>query len=233
MDCREIDKLLSEYIDGALTPGLSESVKLHLSRCGKCSRALKQLESVLGSLKEIDDEEVPENFYAGLDKKLEAADLPWWRRAAAFLTLRTASLIAAGAVCGVVLGLVLASPSAKNKAARPVQPKDYSHMIIKTKDLASANSKIEQIKKKMGKDQASGGTEAKIVPKRYVITVNNEQDLDELVRELKEAGCAPEYGVSTEERSRLQGFPASAGSLRRMTIDLELQEEMGEGGRKK
>jgi predicted anti-sigma-YlaC factor YlaD len=53
LDCRQIDELLSGYLDGELTQGDRQRVELHLESCSKCREAygeLARLREAVGDL---------------------------------------------------------------------------------------------------------------------------------------------------------------------------------------
>ena len=43
LDCRQIDEMLSGYLDGELTQGDRQRVQLHLESCAKCRTAFDEM----------------------------------------------------------------------------------------------------------------------------------------------------------------------------------------------
>jgi hypothetical protein len=58
MDCKEIEELISEYIEHELSPEIHEEVSLHLEKCLACSVLKRQVEELMGSFPEL-EEEIP------------------------------------------------------------------------------------------------------------------------------------------------------------------------------
>src|SRR2546423_7277752 len=48
MNCEKYQNLLSDLIDGSLTPGDCEEVEAHLIACGDCAEARADLQVILG-----------------------------------------------------------------------------------------------------------------------------------------------------------------------------------------
>lgn len=62
MDCREIRKLISVYLDGELQPHESQAVKDHVNGCPDCRKELKAFEESWGMLAETEDIEPQPGF---------------------------------------------------------------------------------------------------------------------------------------------------------------------------
>ena len=59
MDCREIQKSLSSYLDGLLSPEEKKLVEGHLPSCVQCSATLAELKKTKDLLRNLDDVEPP------------------------------------------------------------------------------------------------------------------------------------------------------------------------------
>jgi hypothetical protein len=70
LDCKKIQPLLSEYVDGALESEASWNVKLHLSSCAVCSQVADDLRATAGLLQALPTLEPSANFEAMLAKRL-------------------------------------------------------------------------------------------------------------------------------------------------------------------
>ena len=53
LDCRQIDEMLSGYLDGELTQGDGQRVQLHLESCAKCRTAYDELAELRGTIGEM------------------------------------------------------------------------------------------------------------------------------------------------------------------------------------
>ena len=53
LDCRQIDEMLSGYLDGELTQGDRQRVQLHLESCAKCRTAYDEMAEMRGAIGEM------------------------------------------------------------------------------------------------------------------------------------------------------------------------------------
>ncbi|MCP4218873.1 MAG: zf-HC2 domain-containing protein [bacterium] len=58
MDCKQVEDLLSEYIENELSPEVYKEVTVHMERCLSCSVIKRQMEEMLYSFSDL-EEEVP------------------------------------------------------------------------------------------------------------------------------------------------------------------------------
>lgn len=75
MDCREIEDLLSAYIDGELTPSEAVSVTSHLSNCKHCRQELIALQQTINLLHDLPEIELPVHFHAQVCERLRNVNL--------------------------------------------------------------------------------------------------------------------------------------------------------------
>jgi anti-sigma factor RsiW len=71
--CEELVELVTEYLEGALTPAARERIELHLAGCEGCRAHVAQVRAVLrvaGALP-------PERLSDGAEDELVAAFLSW------------------------------------------------------------------------------------------------------------------------------------------------------------
>lgn len=73
--CREVIDLVTEYLEGAMTPETRTDVELHLNYCDGCSTFLDQIRVAAESAGRLSEEQIPEATRAAL---LEA--FQDWRR---------------------------------------------------------------------------------------------------------------------------------------------------------
>jgi anti-sigma factor (TIGR02949 family) len=66
MRCREVVELMTEYLEGTLSPGDRARFEEHLSGCDGCSAYLEQLRTTRRVLGRLSDEPVPEPLKAEL-----------------------------------------------------------------------------------------------------------------------------------------------------------------------
>ncbi len=71
MDCNEVRRKLSSYIDGMLDESETEDIRRHLELCSGCSEALGSMRRVISFMKTMDDRAAPSDFLAKLNTRLE------------------------------------------------------------------------------------------------------------------------------------------------------------------
>ena len=71
MDCKKYQAMLSEYIDGELSPKDEGLLLKHIDSCESCKSEFLMLKSLTASLKSSEEIELPENFHENLMKKID------------------------------------------------------------------------------------------------------------------------------------------------------------------
>ena len=59
LDCVEVRKLSSDYLEGDLKPSLLERFQAHISACGPCQAFVESVRSVMGMLADLPKVEAP------------------------------------------------------------------------------------------------------------------------------------------------------------------------------
>lgn len=70
LDCKKIQPLLSEYVDGVLDGDTGWDVKLHLASCAVCTEVAGELRATAELLRSLPTREPSANFEAALAKRL-------------------------------------------------------------------------------------------------------------------------------------------------------------------
>jgi anti-sigma factor RsiW len=70
LDCKKIQPLLSEYVDGTLPLDTAWEVKLHVASCGVCDRVAAELAATAALLQSLPTYEPSADFEAALAKRL-------------------------------------------------------------------------------------------------------------------------------------------------------------------
>src|SRR6476646_6265157 len=70
LDCKKVQPLLSEYVDGALPSDTAWDVKLHVASCAVCARVADELAATAKLLQSLPTLEPSANFEAALAKRL-------------------------------------------------------------------------------------------------------------------------------------------------------------------
>jgi len=71
MKCKEAQRLLSEYIDGALDVKTASALEAHLAECGKCRGLHRELAGTVKLLKELPVIKAPEDFPERVSLRLQ------------------------------------------------------------------------------------------------------------------------------------------------------------------
>ena len=96
MDCKHIEDLFHDYLNGRLDPAVRKTVDSHLATCETCRLALEQMGLVWQTLGELPDEEpspaLRSRFYAMLEAQKRGVQearekVPWRERLEAWLGL--------------------------------------------------------------------------------------------------------------------------------------------------
>lgn len=81
MNCKDINELLSEYIDGVIEPGNRQRVEEHLKNCRSCREELSLLKAYMSDIKGLKKMKAPDNFlgefHARLQKEKAAERAPF------------------------------------------------------------------------------------------------------------------------------------------------------------
>ena len=73
MTCQELVELVTDHLEGALEPGDAQRFEEHLRTCGHCVDYVEQIEIVVGALRGLDDQPLPDE----LRERLIAAFREW------------------------------------------------------------------------------------------------------------------------------------------------------------
>ena len=73
MDCKKINKLIHDFVDGSLERGTHAEAKRHIDECSKCAQELDELRSLNALLSDMPPETVPVGFADRVVAKLKVA----------------------------------------------------------------------------------------------------------------------------------------------------------------
>jgi len=71
MKCQEILKVLNEYVDGQLDPGVCEELQKHLQGCDPCRIVVDNIRKTISLYKDDQVYELPADFKARLHEALK------------------------------------------------------------------------------------------------------------------------------------------------------------------
>ena len=64
--CREVVELVTEYLEGAMTPDQRTEFELHLNYCDGCATFLAQIEGTASLAGGLSEEQIPDEMMAAL-----------------------------------------------------------------------------------------------------------------------------------------------------------------------
>lgn len=76
MKCKELEELLSDYIEGTLNQAVAEEVETHLAGCSKCREKAQQMRALMGGLNDLEMVEPSAGFEARLWGQLRRESSP-------------------------------------------------------------------------------------------------------------------------------------------------------------
>lgn len=196
-NCKEINELVSLYIDDLLENDVRVEFEDHISKCDSCKRELDELIVVVNSCKDISEEELPENFEEELHKKLvnikNEGD-----HSSKIVSLRNKYLKICSSIAAILLLAVFAKGFIWNSSLTPAQ------FSTKSADMAEAGRS----------DQAYGG----IQNQEALLDENKEKSIEKAEnrdnKAVNSGSGAVEKPVAPSAKEPVQGKQAPAPEAR-------------------
>lgn len=159
--CEYYQQLMSQSLDGALSPREQQTLEGHLAQCAQCRSLYRQLQQIHSALSEWEEQPVPDGFTQGVMARVRALEqqpapanvIPLHRRpafralgslaACAVLCLGLWRMATAGESSGA--GAPAASTQTQTKIAQPAADADISPMMLTESDAllpAAADSDL-------------------------------------------------------------------------------------------
>jgi anti-sigma factor RsiW len=66
MNCRQVVELMTDYLEGALSPADRRRFEAHISGCDGCTEYLRQLRTAMSLAKKLGEEPIPAELEADL-----------------------------------------------------------------------------------------------------------------------------------------------------------------------
>jgi hypothetical protein len=129
MNCKQVKKIICEYLGGCLPDSLRKEVELHLVQCSECSAELNSVEDMVSCLRSLSHRS-PIDCWPGIRERIQTQQTRWfWPRIAEIL-LRPA-VAAPAFVVMLLLALFLLWPINVNEppSRRSDPGLDYSRLI--------------------------------------------------------------------------------------------------------
>ena len=73
LNCDQVRKLSSEYLEGELSPSRLERFRSHISKCGPCRAFVEGLASMLGMLARLSKAEPPATLKQSIIEQIRAS----------------------------------------------------------------------------------------------------------------------------------------------------------------
>ncbi|OGF45369.1 MAG: hypothetical protein A2452_04180 [Candidatus Firestonebacteria bacterium RIFOXYC2_FULL_39_67] len=220
MECKELTGLFSDYYDNTLSVFKRETVAKHLLSCKKCNLRYKTFYEALAYIKQVPDEQLPEEFYTGLDRKLDETVSPFYIKFQSYLTMRNASVGVLGLVFGLIFGVYMSNSSTlkavpsgaalQTSFAAKEKEKSPGRIIMRTGNVYKAGYGLDGLVNRpdsTGFEFMNMGLESKQEPlirvlhKKYIITVNVSQ-YENLIKQLNTLG----YVLKLPDKKELIDF---------------------------
>jgi len=107
MNCDEVQELLSPFADNMLEPGETKTVSEHLKTCSDCSQEYARLQALIGAIKSMKEEDLPEGFSARLHDRLVRETRSGAPRVSVRKRLFIPSWLPVGAIAAVLIVLLM------------------------------------------------------------------------------------------------------------------------------
>ena len=107
MNCRNIQKWLSAYIDGELSTERKKTIQIHLQECETCQEILKTMNQAWDLLDELPAPESVPYFYTRLKARMEAEKQEKGQKWIERILIPTSAVVAT--VLGIIVGSIVGS----------------------------------------------------------------------------------------------------------------------------
>lgn len=107
MKCQKTEKYLIAYIEGNINQELRQEIESHLADCPNCTRLLARSQQLWDGLELVDTLETPDNFYVGIQQKINNKhhkSVPWFERMLKLERALVPSLATGIVLVGVLIG---------------------------------------------------------------------------------------------------------------------------------
>jgi hypothetical protein len=150
MRCKDINLLLSEYVDGVLEPDRVEMLEAHLAKCEHCRRELEYIRETVALLQELDEVAPPDDLLQRVHARLHDEAAPVVERRTQgnrlwfVLNMPPVRLALAASLLGIVTIHMLHDSGSV--------PKVVDTRVVP--DLAAEQARISAVDKELPADQA-------------------------------------------------------------------------------
>jgi anti-sigma factor RsiW len=193
MKCEHCRKLLDEYVEGLLMPLDRASLETHLAGCARCTVEAQRLATLVDTLRELPEPDVPEDLVARVMAQLPEM-LP--AREGAGHLVRW-GLLAAAATLAFVAGLAMLPQAGGPEVARDTLAPLAASLQLGGSVLAHAFSALASVLDATASELASTGLAAKLA--FAVLLVASNAALAVAVHRYRDAWLRPSASLGRDE----------------------------------
>lgn len=159
MNCEQMQKLLSPYLDKMTTYTENQTIEAHLKECGHCAHQLEEMSHMCAMLKKLDTPQVPAGFGADLHNRINHEKIKHFPSREAAVPKKTGWL--AAAVAGIALSVGIFASSFLPYGAMMASLQDWMGKDNKSPVAVVDNNKIIQnwINKQLALDNTENNSE--------------------------------------------------------------------------
>jgi hypothetical protein len=135
MDCAEIQKLLSEYIDGTLDAKIVQAVETHISACEDCSETLVSLRTMIEELNALEPLKAPADFLEKIHQRMEPRSnfSRLFRKLFVPFKIKIPLQLAAAATASILVVMVLNLQKSEYHKMQPLKAPEFERSAQKSK----------------------------------------------------------------------------------------------------
>lgn len=127
MNCRQVGRLICEYIGGCLPSAVSREVEAHLRECPACRREVQCAEEMVSCLNSLSCHKAPMDCWPGVREMIAERES---QRSGWFAWIARPVMAAPALAAAVLLAVLLLWPSAVREPSRaPEAIPGYSHYV--------------------------------------------------------------------------------------------------------
>lgn len=143
MKCVRVKELVSDYVDGLVSPRVREEISEHLAACPACAREVETTTRMLSAVSELGRRRVPADLWPAVQARIEERQTvrqgAFTRLLAPVLRPLVALPVAAAAAAGVLLVHTMHQPT-QNPQSASVKPTEMAAFVQEYSEFRSKQS---------------------------------------------------------------------------------------------
>lgn len=206
MKCKQVQKILSEYLDGIVSEKKKRQIQQHLEICRDCSEQLRLLEKTVNLLRQVPEVCVPANFVSGVMEKIQEKQV---RRSR--INLWLACIVFAEVI--VLLVIISSKQPYQKEIAEKIEQKPAQQKEEKVETIEKKSSK-ERLRVDLTEVKREGKTEIVIQIASYKVSGVGTSGEDAIEKEQMLEEKKPVAGDKPHLVSPMSAPAKSMGSMR-------------------